>query len=666
LRKIQITTKGIKKSLKRYNYLQAISEYIWNGFDARASVVRIKFTTNDLNGIDKITITDNGDGINLNELESKFTPFWESEKQIDPSKRLRMISAVHGKNGIGRLTFHRFCLESEWITTYQDEFQLATYSIDIKAGTLDSYNISDLSYSQKETGTIVELKNIFEDISKKDLSDFLCQEFGWFLELNAFKKYALYFDGELLDYTYIVGEKESFKLKAPQGNEFEVKYIRWEQRMINEYSRFYYLNSEHVEVNKQTTSLNNKGDSFFHSIYIQGKLFDKFYFNQEEHGDQQYFSLNQGKSDEDYQYLMQEVNRYLRDKRKPFLKSYTDIVIKDLQVSKAFPMFNDNPWDNIRKDELEQMVRELYQVEPKIFSKMNTEQKKTFVRFLDLIMDSGERNRLFDVLNEIVELDNSEREELAELLKSTRMSSIIKTIRLIKDRYIAIDELKQIVYSKELMGNERDHIQIFIENHYWIFGEQYNLVTAAEPKFEEALRRYIHLLTGEKIAGKIDHPDKRREMDIFMVRWDKGVDSINNIVVELKHPTITLGQKEFDQVRKYLDVIMKEDQFNARNMKWEFILVGNDVDDYIEGLYESAQPHGEKFLAFKRLAYKVYVKRWSDIFTEFEIKHSFIDEKLQLERSKLSKEYGHANEILSQMTENTAILAKQYKISNTN
>lgn len=31
---VQITSKGIKNSLKKYTSLKSICEYVWNGFDA--------------------------------------------------------------------------------------------------------------------------------------------------------------------------------------------------------------------------------------------------------------------------------------------------------------------------------------------------------------------------------------------------------------------------------------------------------------------------------------------------------------------------------------------------------------------------------------------------------------------------------------------------------
>ena len=153
-------------------------------------------------------------------------------------------------------------------------------------------------------------------------------------------------------------------------------------------------------------------------------------------------------------------------------------------------------------------------------------------------------------------------------------------------RYKTYYQLKELVFNEELGAKEIPHLQDLIENHYWLFGEEYHLVTAAEPKFEEALQRYIYKTTGKIKDQKIDHIDKNREMDIFACRQHKKDAKIENIVLELKHPKIQLGEKEYSQVMKYLSVISSRQEFNAPNMSWKFYLIGNkfNTSQFIERL----------------------------------------------------------------------------------
>jgi hypothetical protein len=187
-----------------------------------------------------------------------------------------------------------------------------------------------------------------------------------------------------------------------------------------------------------------------------------------------------------------------------------------------------------------------------------------------------------------------------------------------------------------------------------MFGEQYHLVAAAEVGFERALRNYLYILRGEENQAIVDHPNKRKQMDIFAVRWLHNTDTINNIVLELKHPSITLGEKQLAQVKQYMKTILDIPLFNADNMHWEFYLVGKDYDKDIQGEIANCIPHGEKHLAYKIDRYKVYVLRWSEVWTNIELRHKFLLDKLQLRRETLVTNKESANEILISLSQNTA------------
>lgn len=256
-------------------------------------------------------------------------------------------------------------------------------------------------------------------------------------------------------------------------------------------------------------------------------------------------------------------------------------------------------------------------------------------------------------------LDDEERKRIADILKVTRLSAILETIELIRDRVIIIDRLKELVFNEELKANEVDHLQNFIEQHFWVFGEQYRLVAAAEDKFDKALKKFrdeIKAKYNGDNAPKIDHPSRLREMDIFLVRQSYHSDVIENLVVELKHPSKKLSKKELDQVKDYMSVISSESRFNANNFRWRFYLIGKDYNGYIEDEMENSKIHGEEDLVFwnKKNDYRVYVKKWSDIINDIELRHKFLDEKLTLEREKLYKEFGSIDELMEDVNQNSA------------
>ena len=110
-----------------------------------------------------------------------------------------------------------------------------------------------------------------------------------------------------------------------------------------------------------------------------------------------------------------------------------------------------------------------------------------------------------------------------------------------------------------------------------------------------------------------------------------------------------------------MGVILEQDEFNGSNMTWDFYLIGNDFDNRIEQEIKNARYHGEKSLVYFVDNYKIYVKKWSEIFTEFELRHKFLYDKLQLEKEKLNTDMDiiSANEIITNIPSNSAVQPPQ-------
>lgn len=101
-------------------------------------------------------------------------------------------------------------------------------------------------------------------------------EFAWFLELR--EEHKLIINGLELDYSSIIDEVDNFPIEIQQKKvsiKFECKYIRWSNRLNDEYSRFYFVNEKLELKNIKTTSLNKKGDNFWHSLIVISDFFNE-------------------------------------------------------------------------------------------------------------------------------------------------------------------------------------------------------------------------------------------------------------------------------------------------------------------------------------------------------------------------------------------------------
>jgi len=255
-----------------------------------------------------------------------------------------------------------------------------------------------------------------------------------------------------------------------------------------------------------------------------------------------------------------------------------------------------------------------------------------------ILMETGEVDSFVEIMENVIDMTTEERNELVDTLKYTSLAKINKTIRLLKDRAKSVANLKNLVYNEDLKAGEINAIQPFMENNYWLLGEKYHLVSAEEPSFEEALRRFTYILTGEKKKRrevKIDSEHAKKQMDIFAVRQMPDGEIKRCIVVELKHPKVILSMKELDQVKTYMGTIVEEPNFKAGNIEWEFYLIGNKYNDYIKREIANGRSHGEKSLVYYVDNCKIYVKTWREIFTEFEINYDFLYSRLQLQQEQI-------------------------------
>ncbi|HGB7228810.1 TPA: hypothetical protein ACIV6T_004512, partial [Salmonella enterica subsp. enterica serovar Java] len=170
-----------------------------------------------------------------------------------------------------------------------------------------------------------------------------------------------------------------------------------------------------------------------------------------------------------------------------FLVEYAKELVDTYEERGVFPTFNyNNKWEKMKADDLREAIQELYKIEPRFFKDLNKPQQKILVRMLSLIIDGGEVESFFNIVDSVISLSSEEKDRFAEQLKVTQLSSILKTIELLTDRYKAVAEFEKLVYDPEMYAGEVPHLQKMMERNYWLLGEQYQLVTAEEPDFNEA------------------------------------------------------------------------------------------------------------------------------------------------------------------------------------
>lgn len=180
---VKVTTPSIKKKFRNFNRIEAIYELVWNGFDAGADRVDVNIYRNDLGGIIKILISDNGKGIDFDSEDCGFNKYDDSEKKNSIH--------THGKDGVGRFSFHKICNDAVWYT----KFNSIMYKTSINSEVLEDFDTVVLTSDienyllGKESGTTIELLgfNGKEYLPiEEDIRRYLSIEFGWYLAIAKF------------------------------------------------------------------------------------------------------------------------------------------------------------------------------------------------------------------------------------------------------------------------------------------------------------------------------------------------------------------------------------------------------------------------------------------------------------------------------------------------
>lgn len=624
----------------------AVCEYIWNGFEAGASKVSVSLQGTPLKEALSLEISDNGSGISYEKLPDTFGAFLSSIKN---NATIRIKSQAN--KGKGRFSYLSFSHEAEWRTTYRSGKILKSYSIRTNSLDRSQFNTTEPQITtSKETGTVVVFPlldvNSIDQLSYVNMRQKLLEEFAWFLYLNKDKAYTLEYMGSVLDISQYINTNLSRSISQKISDyDFEISIIVWKSNVSNS-SKIYYLTEKGEIAATQNTSFNKNKVNFYHAIFVSSAYFKpNMFLPADEDGDQTEFNLDtQSGQKAIIRQLRKDIWTLVSEVLKSFLSSQADIKLADMEKRGVFPTFSNDEYGQLRKRDFQTVTKELYCVEPRIFYKLNTTQEKSLLGFLNLLLSSEERENVLQIIEQVVSLTTEQRKNFAEVLQRSQLQYIVEAISTIEKRVAVIEELKRIVFDYSAFANERDHIQKLIEQHFWLFGEQYHMLTA-DKNMRVSLREFERITYQPSTDGTLSISDSEalQRMDIFLYSQQVlNNNSSEMLIVELKAPHIKLSIDVFNQIVRYANTIRREPRFIGNNRVWKFFAVCAEVEDDVKIKYKNFEQHGKIGLADIVGNFELYALSWDDIFQAFEARHSFLLSKLKLDYSQVSAELGIA------------------------
>jgi hypothetical protein len=634
----QISDEGIKKHFRSYETWQALFELVWNSLDAKAKKVEVGLRESALESIEYVTILDDGDGVDVRNIDDNFGQFNDSQKKENVDQ--------HGSHGRGRLAFHRLASEAAWWTRRGDiDAVIRVFDGNIKAFAGDYIKPIEqhellLNYT---SGTVVELKRIHSNLPPvAQLLEKFAVEFGWYLALNSDRAISL--NGIKVAVPAHDRHTQAIDIGSVR---FDVQVLRWHDKPTSEKSYVYLLDSEGKVRHKQLSSFNQKAN-FFVSVYAQSPWADNF---SSEPSDL-FGERARTTASEEWRKLADQIHDQVTDIYAEFLRLYVEGELKKFDEDGIFPNYVGLPipYAEWRAANTRNLVRLVYMSDPTLINSLNKKQKKIVVRLLDRLSVSNENDALFEIISEVLDLDEPNLLALSRQLQHTTLEHVISTIELLQQRQLAVRKLRKLMDDHYRTVLETPDLQQIIENNTWLFGNQYETIGAEEDTFTSVARNLREKLKDVNVVDEEDVEDSahvagaNRQTDIFLARKFPTRDSLGQsyyrcIIIEIKRPSIALNYKHLRQLDDYAAIVKKHPAFSSERMQFELILVGRKIssaDFEIKSRLKNQLAHGEMGLVSVDDQMKRYVMNWYTLLDSFELSHGHLLKTLELKREVLS------------------------------
>ncbi|QQE10116.1 ATP-binding protein [Planctomycetota bacterium] len=625
---LQVGQDHVEKLTVIRNPIRAIEELIWNALDADATQIAVELKYNKMNGMQSVTISDNGIGIRFNRINRTFGEIGESEKKKQIETTLGRVP--HGRFGKGRFCAFGLGAVVTWHSKYKQNGEVKEFEISGNRSQLKKFNISDEKICKNnETGVTVSVTNInknmvsnLEDTQK--ISEELSRIFA--IYLLKYPGIKITYESNLVDPKQFQTLTHDYTVETPEGLEgkVELTVIEWNKEFDR---KIYFCDAEGIAFADHTPRIHAKGFNF--TAYVKGDGI----VDLEERGE---FNL------EPYS----EVVTKLIENSKEVLKAHfrgrsaeqaIDLV-KRWKKEEIYPYKNheNNPLITAEREVFDTCAVTVNTFLPKFEKSDNASKKLTF----QLLKKALERDpgSLHSILREVLVLPEDEQNELAELLDRTQLSAIISASKTIINRLdflAALDEMLFGNLKKTLY--ERKQLHRILAEELWIFGEQYD-IGVDDQSLKSLLDKHIHILKREELAeeGNEDVTDidgKQRIVDLMLYKQIPLTTPghFEHLIIELKRPKKKISVTEIDQIKKYGYAILEDERFDKSKVKWNLVLIGNELDKWAQ--YECAQKDREYGHIGASESMNIYVKQWSTIIHDAKWRYQFYQDKLKVEIS---------------------------------
>jgi len=596
--------------------VRAVAELVWNALDADATRISVDLMRNSSEGIDGVSISDNGHGMSAETASSGFRNIGGSSKRV--IRRSPADRPFHGKFGRGRLRAFALGTDVVWDSVGTDVTgQRVAVKIAADPGTVDQWSISAPIPTDRATGTVFRSagKQGLDRLAREDSPTTLLAEFAPYLIDRP--SIEVIYDGDALrpadnvesDTRISLGwVYESVQLEA------ELRIIEWRKATLSSVA----LADENGVVIE--TLDRAPAPDFRYSAYIMWSRMAEF--------EGQWMLAGVGQESE-LAGLLAAADQAILDHFEPRRNARRREQVGKWKANGSYP------YEGAPTSTEDSVERATFDVLSTAISKHVPAARGQQKLILGLLKESLQQQpeRVGDLIDQWIGLPEQERQDFDRLLKHTGLSRLIQANTNISNRLEFLRALELMVFDPEAVGlvGERDHLHRILEKELWVFGEQFNMM-ASERGLSFVLQRHLEVLGSEIETKGVKRLDGRTgRVDLLLSAKAKEYERARHLVIELKAPKIVATMKEVEQVKSYARTVVADAQFAGGDIIWDFWLITSETDDDVEE--ERAQANRARGIVFasdgtpdQPRRVRVWVKTWSEIVQEAQDRLAYYQE----------------------------------------
>lgn len=616
------------EKITRARPIPALSELLWNAFDADASRVEVSFEYNDLETLDAIVVTDDGLGIPRAEAPNYFRRLGGSWKK--PGALTAAGRFLHGQEGRGRFKAFALGQTAEWAVVYERDDKLWSYSIKMSSNDIRHVSITDEVEvtDRAKTGvtlTIREPLKEYRTFTSEAGRQELTEIFALYLA-DYEEKASIVLDGQVIHPGTAIASRKTFNLTdiESDGKEHWVRLHVFEWRAAA--NRALYL------CNDQRFPL-VQVDRRFHigPFQFSGYLSSPYFNIAQKDG-----TVELAEMQTPVVAAIDEAQLIIKDYFRTRAAEDARTVVEEWKDEHVYP-FAGEPTTPVEK--VERQVFDIVAVNvARHLPDFGTTQARNKAFQLRMLRQAIEKSpeELQIILDEVLRLPKRQREELAHLLRDTSLSSIIGAARIVSDRLKFLTGLEAVLFDPEPKKRlkERSQLHRIIAKNCWLFGEEFNLSVDDQSLTQVLVEHKKMLDPNVVIDAPVKHISQTRGIvDLMLSKATKQhrANQLTHLVVELKAPKVPIAAAEVTQIESYAFSVMNDARFKQVGTTWVFWVISDELASYTEHRVQDAAG-----LIHTKANLSIYAKTWAQVLDENRARLKFFQDRLEVQVDKAS------------------------------